>query len=101
MKKIIAIALIAASPALAAEPACKDICSLTALDIRDSDPTFPQLASKPNELITWRASRCGKPPVGKGNVVRLCEATTTTGMSIFYWVKNDNGRTVAGFHECP
>ena len=101
MKKIISITLVFLSfPAYSQEQYCNSPCQELASAISESDPTFPKLQGSHDELVTWRASRCGIPPKGDGNVIRLCEAYTDNGKSVFYWSKDNNGKIEAGYNEC-
>jgi hypothetical protein len=94
---IIAIALFLAAPALAAGPTCDDLAASVSAAFSD----FPSVVlGSETELMTWRASCAEAAPVGRGDVVRLCQADTSAG-AVFYWMKTAEGSGTVGFTQCP
>jgi len=96
MKKILAVALILANPAHAA-----DACQGLADALKYTNKNFPELTGPTRELGTWRAGRCDIPPQGPGDIVDLCESVTVRGTYVVYWSKETTDSVNAGFNECP
>jgi hypothetical protein len=65
-----------------------DSCKMLAKDLGFADKKFPLSDIKSIEgLVTWRASRCERPPRGDGIVTQLCDAELASGKGIFFWEK--------------
>ena len=90
-------ALLLASSAAAADETCADL----GRRMSAAYAGFPQVESgSEQQLVTWRASCADDPPGGPGNVVRLCQAETQDGQSVFYWLKAKDGGEESGYQKC-
>ncbi len=98
MRSVLILTLmLGGSPAFAAD----DECISLAERLDAAHQSFPAVIGETTvPLMTWRASCAENSPDGPGKIVVLCEADTTDGRGVFYWLKQDANGGSLGYRSC-
>lgn len=79
-----------------------DSCQILARKVFEENRKFPIDSIKNiRPIALWSASKCDKPPTGKGDIVQLCDAELPTDGAVIYWQKRTTKNIIRyGYNIC-